>query len=68
MTQKSDTSVLNSPEFNDKKNSVHLAGVGNTKGWNVNKAFCPSWSKLHSLAASLLIHLYKRHSFFSLLC
>lgn len=68
MTQKSDTNVLNSPEFNDKKNSVHLAGVGNTKGWNVNKAFCPSWSKLHSLAASPLIHLYKRHSFFSLLC
>lgn len=38
-TQKSDTTVLNSPEFNDKKNSIQPAGVGNTKNWKVTKPF-----------------------------
>lgn len=38
-TQKSDTSVLNSPEFNHEKNSIQPAGVGNTKKRNAGKPF-----------------------------
>lgn len=38
-TQKSETPVLTSPEFNDKKSSIQPAGVGNAKKWNVTKPF-----------------------------
>lgn len=38
-TQEPDTSVLNSPEFNDKKNSIQPAGAGNTKKCNATKPF-----------------------------
>lgn len=45
-TQKSDTNVLNSPEFKwDKKSSIQPAGVGNRKKWNVTKPFVLQWTK-----------------------